>query len=118
MKIFLFLNQNQNEFKKKYFYLFLKAIMTFYLDSLSHLNAYGELRTYVFHQFTQIGNAIAFSLLLEQALVSEYVFIYLLLFIYLFITKRINEWINNGIATCHKHEHMYDQVVVGLRSEC
>jgi hypothetical protein len=45
--------------------------MTFYLDSLSHLNAYGELRTYVFHQFTQIGNAIAFSLLLEQALVSK-----------------------------------------------
>ena len=45
--------------------------MTFYLDSLSNLNAYGELRTYVFHQFTQIGNAIAFSLLLEQALVNN-----------------------------------------------
>jgi len=44
------------------------AIMTFYNESLANLNSYGELRTNVFHQFSQIGNAIIFSLLLEQAL--------------------------------------------------
>lgn len=44
------------------------AIMTFYTESLSNLNAYADLRTYVFHQFNQIGNAIIFSLLLEQTL--------------------------------------------------
>lgn len=44
--------------------------MTFYYESLSNLIAYGDLRTNVFHQFTQIGNAIIFSLLLEQTLVS------------------------------------------------
>ena len=90
--------------------------MTFYLDSLSNLNAYGELRTYVFHQFTQIGNAIAFSLLLEQALVSR-LFFFSFLF-HLTAAIRIDEWIDDGIAACHKHEHMYDQVVVGLRGEC
>jgi len=46
------------------------AIMTFYNESLSNLNAYADLRTNVFHQFAQIGNAIVFSMLLEQALVS------------------------------------------------
>ena len=48
------------------------AIMTFYNESLANLNSYGELRTNVFHQFSQIGNAIIFSLLLEQALVSYF----------------------------------------------
>ena len=43
--------------------------MTFYYESLSNLIAYGDLRTNVFHQFTQVGNAIIFSLLLEQTLV-------------------------------------------------
>lgn len=47
------------------------AIMTFYNESLANLISYGELRTNVFHQFAQIGNAIVFSMLLEQTLVSE-----------------------------------------------
>lgn len=46
-----------------------KAIMTFYYENLTNLIAYSELRTSVFHEFAQIGNAIAFSLILEQALV-------------------------------------------------
>lgn len=48
--------------------------MTFYYESLTNLIAYGELRTNVFHEFAQIGNAIVFSLVLEQALVSTRVF--------------------------------------------
>ena len=75
--------------------------MTFYLDSLSNLNAYGELRTYVFHQFTQIGNAIVFSLLLEQALVSFS--LSHLQFIKFSITKRIHQRINDRITACNKH---------------
>lgn len=35
---------------------------------MSNLISYGELRTNVFHQFAQIGNAIIFGLLLEQTL--------------------------------------------------
>jgi hypothetical protein len=48
--------------------------MTFYHESLTNLIAYGELRTNVFHEFSQIGNAIVFSLFLEQALVSQFSF--------------------------------------------
>lgn len=44
--------------------------MTFYYESLTNLIAYSDLRTNVFHEFSQIGNAIIFSLLLEQTLVS------------------------------------------------
>ena len=47
------------------------AIMTFYYEGLSNLIAYGDLRTNVFHEFTQIGNAILFSLQLEQMLVNN-----------------------------------------------
>lgn len=49
---------------------FLTGIMTFYCESLTNLNSFGELRTNVFHEFSQIGNAIVFSLFLEQALVN------------------------------------------------
>ena len=48
------------------------AIMTFYNESLSNLIGYGELRTNVFHQFAQIGNAIIFGRLLEQTLVRSF----------------------------------------------
>lgn len=44
--------------------------MTFYYESLTNLISYGDLRTNVFHEFAQIGNAIIFSLLLEQTLVN------------------------------------------------
>lgn len=52
------------------FSTFIQAIMTFYLESLASLNAHAELRTFVFHNFTQFGNTIIFALLLEQTLVS------------------------------------------------
>lgn len=48
--------------------------MTFYYESLAHVISYADLRTNVFHQFSQIGNAIILSLLLEQALVSAFLF--------------------------------------------
>jgi cytoplasmic FMR1 interacting protein len=44
------------------------AIMTFYYESLAQVIGYSELRTNVFHQFAQVGNALIFSLLLEQTL--------------------------------------------------
>ncbi len=56
------------------------GIMTFYNESLSNLNAYADLRTNVFHQFAQIGNAIVFSMLLEQALVSFLFYLFYTLF--------------------------------------
>ena len=46
------------------------AIMTFYSENLANLANLADLRTAIFHQFTQIGNAIIFSLLLEQTLVK------------------------------------------------
>jgi hypothetical protein len=44
------------------------------MESLASLNAHAELRTFVFHNFTQLGNAIIFALLLEQTLVSSSLF--------------------------------------------
>lgn len=71
--------------------------MTFYYESLTNLIAYGELRTNVFHEFTQIGNVIIFSLLLEQALVSFFIIIENKRTVYLFREKLSNKALQNSL---------------------
>ena len=62
LSLYLFLN-----------FFFFKAIFQLYYESLSPLIRSNEV-TQLFPLLTQIGNAIIFSLLLEQALVSTDLF--------------------------------------------
>jgi cytoplasmic FMR1 interacting protein len=53
------------------------AILTLFYDQLVNVIKSPDLRSNVFHLFTQIGNAIIFSLLLEQQLVSIFIYFYI-----------------------------------------
>lgn len=88
--------------------------MTFYYESLSNLIAYGDLRTNVFHQFTQVGNAIIFSLLLEQTLVRFFFLSRFLNFSSLFLSFKIEQQCFAKLSiTKRVHKRVYDCIAAG-----